>query len=632
MMSRIIAFFLTLITFFGGFFNFYRPGKDAEFTAEYESGERDMDKYRGVYSYVDDCGGVPALFINGEPLPAAAYMTYLEEFNNYDKFARAGYNLFSVPVLFAGRWINANETGKPFTAGIFDKKDAPDYSALDASIEKIISACPGAYIFPRVNVSMPLWWIEENPDCLDGTGRRESLFSDKFRETAAEMLRKTIEHISQSEYASHIVGYQIAGGNTEEWFHFDLNAGFCKNAEGAFNAYLKKKYPDCKFAGIPDLSALGGKGPYHKNEHLARYLEFASNAVADDICYLSSVAKEACGGNLAVGTFYGYSLEVSSPLYGTHALRTILECPDIDFICSPNSYIDNRSADIDWTEMYPADSVRLHGKVCMQECDIRTHLTGLLSEHGGCDEGQYNGPIWQPLKSAEQTQSALRKSFARQLIKGNGFWWFDMWGGWYDSPAILAEMAQMREIYASSLSKEDRKSTAEVAVFVDESAYKYMTDCALRSAPFNMRRALGSAGAPYDLYDVSDFEAVCEKYKAVIFLSELRTEYMTKALDICKKNKIPYISASNLKKDYTAAEIRAFYEANGIHIYCDSGDIVCVSDNYLAVHSSQEGEKIIRLKSERSYRELLENEGITGRGDMIRIEMKADETKLFELI
>ena len=630
-MSRIIAFFLALITLLGGLFNTYRPGKETEFISQYESGERDMEKYRGVYSYVDDCGGVPTLFVNGEPLPAAAYMTYLEEYNNYAQFAEAGYTLFSVPVLFAGRWINANDAGKPFHAGIFDKKGEPDYSSLDSSVERILTACPDAYIFPRVNVSMPLWWIEENPDCLDGTGKRESLFSVKFRETAADMLRKTIEHISRSNYASHIVGYQIAGGNTEEWFHFDLNAGLCKNAENAFNAWLEKYYPGCGFSGLPDLSALSGKGPYHKNEHIARYLEFASEAVADDICYLSSVAKRASGNNLAVGTFYGYSLEVSSPLYGTHALKTILNCDDIDFICSPNSYIDNRNRNIDWTEMYPAGSVRLHGKVCMQECDIRTHLTGLLSERGGCAEGQYNGPIWQRLENADQTKSALRKSFARQLIRGNGFWWFDMWGGWYDSPDILSEMAQMRDIYADSCAKANRKSTAEVAVFVDESMYKYMTDCALRSAPFNMRRALGSADAPYDIYDVSDFKAVYGNYKAVVFLSDLKTEYMSCALEICRKNGIKYISPSSLKKDFTADEIRAFYEANGVHIWCGSGDIVYVNENYLAVHAAEAGEKTIYLKSALSYRELLENEGIRGSGDTIKINMKADETKIFEL-
>ena len=43
-MSRIIAFFLALITLLGGLFNTYRPGKEARFKAEYESGERDMEK------------------------------------------------------------------------------------------------------------------------------------------------------------------------------------------------------------------------------------------------------------------------------------------------------------------------------------------------------------------------------------------------------------------------------------------------------------------------------------------------------------------------------------------------------------------------------------------------------------
>ncbi|MBQ8943108.1 MAG: hypothetical protein IJ050_01280, partial [Clostridia bacterium] len=83
-----------------------------------------------------------------------------------------------MPVLFAGRWISSTEVYKPFHAGIFDKKSEPDFSTLDASINRILAACPDAYIFPRVNVSMPLWWIEENPECTDGTGKRELLLSE----------------------------------------------------------------------------------------------------------------------------------------------------------------------------------------------------------------------------------------------------------------------------------------------------------------------------------------------------------------------------------------------------------------------------------------------------------------------
>ncbi|MBR2731483.1 MAG: hypothetical protein IKD72_05805 [Clostridia bacterium] len=509
-MHRLISLLLIAITLLGSAFSAYRPAPPADFAADPAVEERNMEYNRGVHSYVAAHGGVPTLFVNGEPLPAAAYMTYLEEYNDYAAFADAGYRLFSVPVLFAGRWINANEYCKPFHAGIFDRADAADFSALDASVARILAACPDAYIFPRVNVSMPLWWIEAHPGCVDGTGKRELLFAPEFRETAAEMLRAVIDHVNDSDYAAHIVGYQIAGGNTEEWFHFDLNGACCANAAPAFRAYLEKYYPGCSDFRLPDLSLLQGKGPYHKNEQLARYLEFANNAVAETICDLCGAAKKATGGNVVVGTFYGYSLEVTSPLHGTHALKTILNCGSIDFICSPNSYIDTRGQNADWTEMYPADSVRLHGKLCMQECDIRTHLTKPLWEAAPDydPERRYTAPIWQGLENKAQSISMLRKAFGRQLVKGNGFWWFDMWGGWYHDPDLLAELRQMREIYADSLAADDRASKAELAVFVDESAYCHLTDCGLRGAAFDQRRALGALGAPYDLYDLSDFKTV----------------------------------------------------------------------------------------------------------------------------
>lgn len=632
-MHRIISFFLVLLAVLGGWFNFYTPPKEAAFSADYGTEERNMDKYRGIYSCVGDCGGVPTLFVNGEPCPAAAYMTYLEEYNNYAEFASAGYTLFSVPVLFSGRWISATELFKPFHAGMFDVKDEPDFATLDASVDRILAACPQALIFPRVNVSMPLWWIEENPDAVDGTGKRELLYAQKFRETAAEMLHAVIDHVNESDYAAHIVGYQLGGGNTEEWFHFDMNGGYGKNAEQAFNAYLETYYPDCGFSGLPDLTLLQGKGPYHKDAHLARYLEFASNAVADDICYLAAVAKQATGGNVVIGTFYGYSLEVTSSLQGTHALNTVLACDSIDFICSPNSYIGTRDMNTDWTEMYPADSLRLHNKICMQECDIRTHLTKPLYERAPeYDEGKnLNAPIWNGLENEAQSVSMIRKSFCRQLIKGNGFWWFDMWGGWYNSPTLLAEMRQMHEIYAGSLSAANRASVAEVGVFVDESAYKHLTEGAIRGTAFNARQPLGYLGAPYDLYDVNDFESVYQKYKAIVFLSDCKTERMSKALALCRQNKIRYLTTSDVKKTFSVKELRAFCKTQGVHIFCSSDDIVYVNENFIAIHAVTAGSKTLTLNGVYAYRALLGGDGLQGSGERIAIQMNENETVLFQI-
>ena len=592
-----------------------------------------QEKRAKIRSYAATCGGVPALFINGRVFPAAAYMTYLEDRNDYAAFAAAGYRLFSVPVLFAGRWINSAVEGRPFHSGIFDTKGAPDFTAADASVRRILADCPDAYIFPRLNCSMPLWWIAEHPESTDGSGKRELLYAPEYRATAEWMLRAVIRHMLESDYAGHIAGFQLAGGNTEEWFHFDLNGGWCENAAAPFRAFLEQHYPDCEFTGLPELSPLNGPGPYHKDETLARFLEFSGYAVAKLITDLCAAAKEETGGALAVGTFYGYSLEVSSPLWGTHALHTLLKSENVDFICSPNSYVGTRDPDADWTEMYPADSVRLHGKLCMQECDVRTHLTRPLSQAAPefDPENRYTGPIWQGLACREDAVSMLRKTFARQLMKGNGFWWFDMWGGWYRDPLLLRELKEMREICAASLRERGRASIAQFAVFIDESAFRLLTDCPLRGAAHGQRVPLGFLGAPYDTFDVFDFETVYRNYKAALFLCEPVTPASRRAAALCEQTGLPYLHLSQEKPRYSAEELRAFCAAAGVHIYCRTNDLLYVNGHYLALHATEAGEKRITLPAQRAYRELLTEHGDRGSAKTLRFAMQKNETRIFAL-
>lgn len=597
-----------------------------------------MEKYVGVQSEVRDCGGVPALYVNGRPYTSAAYMTYLEKFNKYDDFTNADYNFFSVPVLFAGKWISVTEGFTPFNKGIFDEKGKTDFSAVDNSVKKILDACPDAYIIPRVNISMPQWWLDENPDDVnirpDGTVCRESFYSRKWREDAAQMLREFIRYVNTTDYAPHIIGYQIAGGNTEEWFHFDLNAGYCKNAEAGFKAFLEKYYPETEYKGLPDISKLSKEGNYHNDEHLTRFLEYASHAVADAITYFARIAKEETGGNVVVGSFYGYSLEVTSPLWGCHALKILLNDENIDFICSPNSYVGGRSFEWDWTEMYPADSVRFHGKMCFQECDIRTHLTVHLHEKDPSTDPLHNlsSPIWDGVETKEQAMANVRKSFCRQLVRGNGLWWFDMWGGWFADGDMMNDMKQFREIYAQSLTDSNRASKSGIAVFIDESAYKYMTDCSFRNVICNQRKDLGQMGTSYDTYDIFDFEAVYKKYTAMIFMSGTETDYMKKALSICKKEDIPCLISTPFKNNFTAKELREFCEANGIHTYIDSEDIIYINGNYCAVCAVTDGNKTVKLDREYTVTKLLGNSDFDSvRSDTFTVSMKKGETMLFRL-
>ena len=633
--QKIISIFLVIVTFLGHVFTFQKPLSETDYEVSTKEVMRNMEKYAGIHSEIKDCGGVPTLYINGEPHAAVAYMTYLEKFNEYDDFAAAGYKFFSVPVLFSGRWISITDGLTPFKKGIFDVKGAPDFSLFDEAVEKILAACPDAYIIPRVNVSMPLWWEEENPDELnikDGVPCRESFYSEKWLNDASDFLRQFTQYTNSCKYAPHIVGYQIAGGNTEEWFHFDMNGGYGECAKPAFKAFLEKYYPETEYKGLPGLTLINQKKDYFNDEYLSRYIEFANFKIAEAISHFAQIVKEETGDNVVVGTFYGYTLEVTNSLQGNHALNYILKDKNIDFICSPNSYIGVRASDKDWTEMYPADSIRLHGKMCFQECDVRTHLTQVLSEKDPSTDpyGLLEAPVWHPRESKYQAINDIRKSFARQLIKGNALWWFDMWGGWYADEDIMNEMATYKTIYEQSITDTDRRSVAEVAVFVDESAYKYLTDGSLRNIFHSRREELGYMGTPYDMYDVYDFEAVCDKYKAVILLSNAKTEYMEKAIGLCKENGIPYIMTSSLKEKFTVNELKAFCKTNGVHLYCETDDIIYVNRNYICVYAVTAGEKTISLGGERNVSELLGGT-YQATADTFTLEMQKGETRIFRL-
>ena len=73
-------------------------------------------------------------------------------------------------------------------------------------------------------------------------------------------------------------------------------------------------------------------------------------------------------------------------------------------------------------KMLPVDSVKLHGKLCFIECDIRTHLTRAMqySRPGVYPEGIYttedehgSKTVWSGPDTADLSISALRKAFAR---------------------------------------------------------------------------------------------------------------------------------------------------------------------------------------------------------------------------
>ena len=569
-----------------------------------------------VTSRVSYYGGIPTLFVNDEPVPGTAYITYFEERNRYSDFAQAGYNLFTFATYCGDKTISEVSHIAPFSNGIFATPDVEDYSEFDRSMADILAACPNAMVFPRVNVSMPSWWEAAHPEECNDHGsenfpevRRMCFASQAWREQAAEFLRKLIEHVQSMPWQDHIIGYQIAAGNTEEWFSFDM--------AGSIGPALRKSF-----------QAQGGT-----EEDVAGYRRFVSTVVAESIAYLAGVVKTATFSRLVVSCFYGYTFETPSWQSGHMAMKHLLNCGDIDFFCSPLTYCGLRTPAQDWFTMNVLESIKLHGKTYFAELDVRTYLTMNINESrpGMAVPGRYDHPIWKCSQPPEVCRWMLRTCIARQVTYGYNSWWFDMWGGWYATPELMQEMADLRKFVAKAMEHPHRESIAEVAIFVDEDNYVNFDDPwseRPREICNHSRIAFGNVGAPYDLYEISDFERVFQRYRAVILLAPSMTPAMEKVVRRCRQFGIIFkLFGENIPK-VTDEMVREFYQQVGVHLWMDSGDIVYANADYIAVHAVTAGAKTVRLPQAGKVTGMLPA-GEQYQGTEFTTEMRQFETKIF---
>ncbi len=591
-------------------------------------------------SFIEFKNGRPLINIDGELHYPLAYTTYFDECGEFGEFAKSGYRMFFVNTSFTDLPINNVSGFTPTRVGIFEK-ETPDYSEFDSTVAKILDVCPEAFIFPRITVSMPRKWINENPDETVDTpsGKRESLLSDKYLRDGAVLLKEFVDHIQNADYAHRIAGYQLCGGTTQEWMHHDLFGSFSQKSLKKFSEWMYIKY-GIKNAELPQKEDFSN-GKY--NEAASRYGEFSCEMAAKTIEHFAKELKEYINNDKIVGTFYGYNAFVDNYMLGLHGLRHIISSPYIDFFSSPCCYDNNRHLGIDWGDMIPVDSVKLHQKMCFIECDIRTHLTKRMQDSR---PGEYpddillltdkngNKTVWSGPDTPELSLSAIRKAFIHQLTKGSGIWWFDMWGGWYHDSKIMAELEKMKSIANSAENKNSEDFPApETVLFIDETAYLNLPrHNYLNGTVNNIRNAMGNTGIPFDMFMIEDAEKIIHKYRVAIFTAPLPSQAGKAAVEMCKKAKIPYLHSTEKKPFFTAEELRDFLVFNGVHCYNAEGNVIYSNGGHIGIHSVKDGEVKIKLPKEYTVKPLLGTEFSEQKADEILIEMTKHNTAIFELM
>lgn len=502
------------------------------------------------------------LIVDGQVVNPIAYMTYNPNKENYASFSRLGVNLFSFGVYLGDQGINIESGIKPFRRGFYKSTNEYDFSEIDKDLERITSSNTKAYIIPRIYIDSPKWWEKENTDelALDAKGNsvRQSYASKKWRRDTLDAIFAFIDHINSSKWVSNVIGYQVAAGGTEEWqYHHKYPNQYIDYSQCNlinYISWLKSKYGEIEVLNnewnskctnfeeikLPtpferSFSFNGVLRDVIKEKHVIDFYTYHSYLIADTILFFCKRIKEYTDSKKLTGAFYGYVCEIMSNDYGHCGIDKVLSSKDIDFLASPNSYMEGRSPGIDWPYMSIVDSARLHGKLWFIESDTRTSLTTSLKEampeaapknSRYAFQGVWRGP------SKSLSLSHMKKGFGKVLTGKVGTWWFDMWGGWFNDPEYL-EFIESSTLIMENQLKEDVKTVAQVAVFIDPDAFHYFrtNHPVVHELIYNQRKSLGLMGAPYHIYSTNDISSDTfdvDKYKLYIFLNNVHIKESTK--------------------------------------------------------------------------------------------------------
>jgi len=505
-----------------------------------------------------------------------------------------------------------------------------DWSSVDAICERVLRANPNALLVPRISVNPPLWWREAYPDEVmqwdDGQRDNAVPASPQYRRDAAERLTALIEHLEE-KFGEQVAGYHPTGQNTAEWFYLNtwkrpLN-GYALADRKAWHEWLKAH-------GKPEMPVPTPEERRSTNMFwsvtVVDWAQFQQEAMADCIIELARAARKASRGKKLVVFFYGYVFEFSPvrngpATSGHYALRRVLECPDIDVLCSPISYFD-RGLGGSAPSMTAAESVALAGKMWWTEDDTHTYLsTG-------------DPPGWRDrVDTLEQTIALLRRNVAQASLRNFGTWWMDLGSsGWFHDPAMWAEMKRLETLDGYFL-EHPTPFRPEVAAVIDEQSMLRVAPGGVRVSAktvYVTRAALGRMGAPYGQYLLDDVLAGRVQAKLFVFVNAwcFTPDERAQIARITRQlghGEALFVDENGL----TSESLRQAARAAGVHLFTETDCNVYANGPFIALHASEDGPLTVNTGVAGVVRDALSG-GVIGEGPKFTLPIQRGETRILQ--
>lgn len=487
-----------------------------------------------VVAKVQTYRGTPTLTVGGKALFPFAFLGV--HTGHYGEFAAQGAHLYTVGCGMGNQTVGKFDAGEPAQL-----------------LQEVLSRDPEALVILRLQLEPPAAWLAANPDERvvydDGSVGPQSFASRKWLDLICGDLRRFVTYLRRSPFADRVIGLHLCTGYSAEWQSWGLwdnrRGDFSPAFAGFFRRWLRTRYKtDAALAGAWGLHGvtLGTASvpsrarreatsrllldPAADRQVLDFYEAYAAVA-SQAIVRVARAVKSASQGQMLAGVFYGYAPQYGGLAPETQhlALKAVLDCADVDFLCAPAMYTDRGPGGTS-TFMSLTDSVRLHGKLWLNESDIRTHLQ--QDATGRCGD-------------LDQTLGVLKREYAAVRTRGAGQWWFDMGDGWFSDPSILSTFGEMNRLGQQALNDPPGPEfKPEIAVVLSERSVLRQAGGALGDFWFPALTAqvaaLNRIGAPAALYLLEDIERMPDARMVVLLNAFDLTPSQRRAIERLKSS------------------------------------------------------------------------------------------------
>ncbi|MBO4344764.1 MAG: beta-galactosidase, partial [Victivallales bacterium] len=430
---------------------------------------------------------------------------------------------------------------------------------LDQRMDFLLRQNQNAYVIVGLTITPTAEWSSAYKDDAtilpNGYSLRHSFSSQKFIEEGERGLRDVIAHIMKSKYAGHVIGFHFGIGEGPETYYWgaSINGANTKREElifgdfspvavAAFRKWLRERYrgdiealrtawkrPEATFENLkPEIDELRRKDFASfrdpANGRMAMdFWEFQADAVANCASRFAKTIKEASRGNWICGLwgFYNVAMNHCTGTIGKghhiayNAVEKILHDKNIDYIAAIQCYAGvNEGTPV--VSIFAYDSLRRHGKLFLEEYDIRTFFTDLTYAAGH-------------LYSERENHAIIKRDFGKSIAHDHACWWVGfpighkgrLSVGWYAEEGLLRLLEYCHTVRKATY-KYPCKSIAEVGLFFEDRDIATMDvmngDPILASLQFNtIFKELSHMGVPFDMNSLSDLnEKSAKQYKVVI--------------------------------------------------------------------------------------------------------------------